>query len=436
MRVLKIVGLALVSAAAAAHAQRGFEIGTFGTFTRFDRTFDLPERIGAGGRLGYMFSDFLGLEVDGVWLGPSAIAGDPSKVLHFGSASLVLNFPAGDRNLFYLLGGYSRMDIGTIAPYNFADNGVHGAIGDRFFVTDRLALRLEARAYYAWETGGPPEWAGHVVGSAGLSFFTGTLRGGPRFFERPVALEPGVPDQDGDGVADGRDACPDTPAGARVDRRGCPPPPPAAREGAPVQPRRAWHRQWFWGGQGGAFFYQTNVQGYGIEPIVGGHWLITANRTALYVAYEQAWFLEDGQTIISDPSSISSSVGPGFRDVSFDDMRRIMFGVLAFPAQKPIEPFIGGGFALMQVLDPIVDCSACDLTELIQAQDRAEDASSKAFFWLMGGISISQGKMSLFGHYILTSASQGFLVRGNTHTFQGGLRYSLGTSKEGITEGR
>lgn len=436
MRGITIVGVLLACGAATLDAQRArqFEIGAFGSYTRFDRAFNLPERVGGGGRLGYFFSDGLSFELEGIYLGPSATAGDASYFLHVGSASLVLNF-GRERNVFYILGGFSRIDIGETPPYNFADNGVHGAIGDRLFLTDRIALRVEARAIYSPETNFPGgEWGGQVIGTVGLSFFGG---GGPRFFERPVALEPGVPDQDGDGVADGRDACPDTPAGARVDRRGCPPPPRAAREGAPVQPRRAWSRQWFWGGQGGAFFYQTNVQGYGIEPIAGGHWLITANRTALYVAYEQAWFLEDGQAIIADPSSSSSSVGPGFRDVSFDDMRRIMFGVLAFPAQKPIEPFIGGGFALMQVLDPIVDCSACaDLTELIQAQDRAEDASSKAFFWLMGGISISQGKMSLFGHYILTSASQGFLVRGNTHTFQGGLRYSLGTSKEGITEGR
>jgi hypothetical protein len=110
-----------------------------------------------------------------------------------------------------------------------------------------------------------------------------------------------------------------------------------------------------------------------------------------------------------------------------------MFGLLAFPLQKRIEPFVGGGFAMMQVLNPVVDCSSCvTASEAFEAQSRAEDASSKAFFWLMGGFQISQGKMSLFGHYILTSAAQAFLIQGTTHSFQAGLRYSFGTAKEGL----
>jgi hypothetical protein len=41
----------------------------------------------------------------------------------------------------------------------------------------------------------------------------------------------------------------------------------------------------------------------------------------------------------------------------------------------------------------------------------------------------------VFAHYLLTSSAAGFLIQGNTHTVQGGIRYSLGTSKEGITGG-
>lgn len=193
--------------------------------------------------------------------------------------------------------------------------------------------------------------------------------------------------------------------------------------------------QWYWGAEGGAFMYQTNAQGYYFDPVMGGHWLITAKRTALYMAYEQAWFLVDAHSLIADPASSGSSVGPGFRDVTFSDMRRLMFGILAFPVNKRIEPYAGGGFALMQVLNPIVDCSACvTQSEAFEAQNRAEDAASKAFFWMMGGFQMNKGKLALFGQYVVTSSATGFLINGTTHSFQGGLRYSLGTSKEGITE--
>ena len=205
---------------------------------------------------------------------------------------------------------------------------------------------------------------------------------------------------------------------------------------AAAQRKRDRSFQWYWGGQGGAFSYRTLQQSFTYDPVAGGHWLITANRTALYFAYEQAWFLTDATTVITDPASLGTpTIPPGFRQVTFGNMRRLMMGVLAFPLQKRIEPYVGGGFALMQVLDPAVDCSTCvTLSELIEAQDRAEDAASKAFFWVMGGLQISQGRLALFGQYLATSASQRFLIDGNTHSLQGGLRFSLGTSKEGITE--
>src|SRR5258708_33068619 len=93
--------------------------------------------------------------------------------------------------------------------------------------------------------------------------------------------------------------------------------------------------------------------GYTYAPIVGGHWLITARRTALYVAYEQAIFLGDDQAAIADPGS-----GSGLRDVTFHDMRRVMAGLMAFPLQRVVEPYVGGGFAPMGGPNPVVSCSA------------------------------------------------------------------------------
>jgi outer membrane protein OmpA-like peptidoglycan-associated protein len=184
-----------------------FEFGAFGSFTRYDRAFQLDNQAGGGGRLGYFFSPAVGFEFDVGFQQPSPTSGSSPTTLSLGSASLVFNF-GNDKNLFYVLGGYSRLSFAENVAYTFDDNAVHGGIGDRIFLNDRVALRLEGRALYSPNTnytGGG--WAGHIVGSAGLAIFTGAN---------------GFHDADGDAIADKKDSCPNTPAGASVDAKGCP----------------------------------------------------------------------------------------------------------------------------------------------------------------------------------------------------------------------
>src|SRR2546425_122502 len=213
MRILGVTGLLAITAALPLSAQRGhqFELGAFGSFTRYDRAFNLSDQAGGGGRLGYFFGDVVGVEVDAGYQSPSPRTGtDPTAAqLSFGSASLVLNVAAGPHHLLYALGGYSRLDFEKQAPYRFTDNAVHGALGDRVFLGERVALRLEARGVYAPQTNATfgTSWAGHIIASVGLSLFTGAGR---------------LIDSDGDGIPDKRDACPATPLGATVDLRGCP----------------------------------------------------------------------------------------------------------------------------------------------------------------------------------------------------------------------
>ena len=377
---LSFAALFVLATPLASQRSQQLEFGGFGSYWRFDHLFQLKNAIGGGARIGYMWSDRLGIEVTGDYVATTDTPLGQNVTASVVSADLVLNFHMGDNATLTASGGYSRLVFGPDPPYAFTDNMINGGLGARIFLNPHLALRLDGKAMYR---GGNPDprgtWTGQVQGTAGLSYFF-------------------IPPHQGRGF----------------DKR----------------------YQWFWGAQGGAFVSKTNTQPYVYDPVVGGHWLITARRTALYVAYEQAIFLTDAHAVIFDPGSSGSSVGAGFRDVTFHDMRRIMFGVLAFPTQKIIEPFAGGGFALMQVLNPLVDCSSCaTLGEAVAASDRAHDASSKAFFWLMGGLQINySSKLNVFAHYFITSSAPGFLLEGNTHSFQGGIRLSLGTSKEGITE--
>lgn len=381
-----IVSITTVAAPAAAQRSQSIEFSGFGSYWRWDHLFFLKNSFGGGARLSYAWSERLSIEVSGDYTKTVDTAAAQNVSVSTVSGNLVFNFPMGDGATIFATGGFSRLVFGPDPPYDFTDNMINGGLGARVFLSPHLAVRLDARAMYARGNRDPlnptarGSWTGQVQGSAGASYFF-------------------IPPQQGRGF--GR------------------------------------QYQWYWGAQGGAFISKTNTQPLVYDPIVGGHWLITARRTALYVAYEQAIFLADAQAVIFDPNSSGCSI-PGAtqcRDVTFYDMRRIMFGVLAFPAQKVIEPFAGGGFALMQVLNPVADCTGCSNAEDVEAQDRVHEASSRAFFWLMGGLQINySSKLNVFAHYLLTSSAPNFLLDGNTHTLQGGIRYSLGSSKEGITE--
>src|SRR2546428_419119 len=201
-----------------------FEFGAFGSYTRYDRAYNLKNQVGGGGRLALFISDKVSIEVEGGFQRPSQNVGTLSTQLVLGSVSLVLNAPSG-RNLFYLLGGYTRFTFrDTLPPYDFTDNALHGAIGDRLFLTDHVALRVEGRAVWSPTTNLPGgKLGGQIIGTAGLSYFTA--------------------------------------------------------KGRLAQARAiGWPHQWVWGGQGRVLIYKTNRQPLTYDPIIGGHWLINGKR--------------------------------------------------------------------------------------------------------------------------------------------------------------
>jgi hypothetical protein len=192
--------------------------------------------------------------------------------------------------------------------------------------------------------------------------------------------------------------------------------------------------RWYWGAQAGGILYQTNVQTLYADPIIGVHWLITGKRTALYIGGEQAFFLATATAQAPDKNSST-----GVRDVTFSQVRRLFIGILAFPTQKRIEPFAGGGFAIVNIQNPVVDCSGTTANsqcatpaDQFAAQSAAEDAASRAFGWIAAGFQINMGKMAIFGQYMLTSAAPNFLLSGTTHTVQGGIRYALAPAREEV----
>lgn len=385
MRVLTILGALLSGLAATGVAQHSgqLEFGAFGTFTRYDHLFNLANQLGGGLRIGYFFGNRASLEIEGSYQTPHNFPGTLSATFQAASASLTYNVLSRASFEVYGLGGYSLVIVGKTAPYDFTDHSAHGGLGARFFVTDRLALRLEGRGIFTPSTGLPGStWAGHIVGSAGLSVVAASPRRGPAVLG-------------------------------------------------------SWRHQWFWGAQGTAMFYQTNLQGFYYDPGVGGHWLITKERTALYLGYDQFFLLVDAGACVAVPGQTSANpnCGTGFRQVGFNQIRRISAALVAFPMETYLQPYIGGGFALTQVLDPYFPISESFTTqgEFIEAQDRAFDAASKANAMAIVGAQLRVGKFIVFGQYAITSSARGFLIRGATHNFGGGMRYSFGSSREDVT---
>jgi len=105
--------------------------------------------------------------------------------------------------------GSERLNAGHLE--NRKDFGLNIGGGVRYFFTDRFGLRFDARIVSVDVGGKVDARQNNVEGMLGLMWAFGK-GGAPKQ----------IADSDGDGVADRKDKCPDTPAGAKVDEKGCP----------------------------------------------------------------------------------------------------------------------------------------------------------------------------------------------------------------------
>src|SRR5213594_3539437 len=137
MRVLSLIGVLLASGVGSVSAQHAhqLEIGTFGSYTRYDKDLRLADQFGAGGRVGYFLGDHFSIEVDADVAQPVSRLSGVGTTAVFWSTSLVINSGGGKSSL-YALGGYSRLHMGP-EPLSASDlNAVHGGLGERIFVGD------------------------------------------------------------------------------------------------------------------------------------------------------------------------------------------------------------------------------------------------------------------------------------------------------------
>jgi outer membrane protein OmpA-like peptidoglycan-associated protein len=200
-----LAALAVVSESAAQQAGT-FEVGLFPHLSYFDRSLRINQgKAGPGARLGLFLTNHLAVEAEGAWVPADGALGSDVSYLPL-RGKLALNVPAGEHTGIIFGAGF----VHTLyrRDYHLSDNGATGSVGVRLGLGGMTSIRLDAYLDYIPS---PDNGASDNVNwgiQPGLSFFLGN-RGGQ------------VRDKDGDGVPDKVDECRDTPAGDKVDAKGC-----------------------------------------------------------------------------------------------------------------------------------------------------------------------------------------------------------------------
>jgi hypothetical protein len=188
--------------------------------------------------------------------------------------------------------------------------------------------------------------------------------------------------------------------------------------------------KWFFGVQGGAMFFTTQKQTQSGIPAAGAHLAVVSRRGGVQLGVEEG-FGSDEPSAFLDPQS-----GNQQRLVTFDRIRRYGFNLTGYPVRGALEPYLGVGFGMLQVLNPQVGGSFTSAEQAALSEIEAQDRSASGFMSFLAGVQFRVGRLAAFGQYqINTAPAAGDLLRGTGHSLMGGLRFSLGSAKENIKGG-
>jgi OOP family OmpA-OmpF porin len=221
LRILLCLALLVACGTPAAAQKRKYfaELGAAGGYQSFGDPTGLGGAAGGVGRLGLWLPLNFSVEVEGDFASPKTDAADVGVSVKNYTASLLYNALIGSSTSAYLkLGGGSTryggdcptVSRGPLDPPCGSSGALVAGLGFRAALTPVLLIRTEGvviRNKSKQPTPLPSVNFSNVGINLGLSYMLGS---------KPV------PDSDGDGILNNRDRCPDTPAGAQVDGRGCP----------------------------------------------------------------------------------------------------------------------------------------------------------------------------------------------------------------------
>ncbi len=190
--------------------------------------------------------------------------------------------------------------------------------------------------------------------------------------------------------------------------------------------------KWFVGAQGGVLLFETQTQTSSTIPSGGMHVLVVAKRAGLQLSVDEAFGSKEG-------SAFGDATAPnGTRDVTFDRLRKYTATAMGFPLKNSkVDPFLGVGLGILHTVGTEVVGTFTTPQAAAVAQERAVQAGSTGFISFLGGV---QYRVSphwvIYGQYQITnSPAAGKLLVGPSHAITAGVRFSLGSSKEGLQGG-
>lgn len=181
-----------------------------------------------------------------------------------------------------------------------------------------------------------------------------------------------------------------------------------------------WQHRWYWGVKGGMIAYSLPTAGQTFTAQIGGEWLITGQRTALYLGFSQSPVAQ------RDTFRLTKVTGGPYQ-VDFDGMRRLQIGVLVFPTNGALQPYAGGGF----VIETLTSARYTGSGGTTALSNAISDASSGGFAFVMVGAQLRMGrKMEIYAQYQGSPQGRDFLLAGSAHSLEAGIRYAFLPSRE------
>ena len=218
------LGLALATAgtlAAQAPAKGSVDIGLFGRYATYPEAMNADPGLGGGARLGFHFGGGIVTELDYSFVMGNVKGVDTEDIFDRPLRVRLAyhHFMTGGNRLI-AGAGYTRESFDTKSGPVQSMSGMNLVLGFQHDINATTGFRIEG-TYDMFGDGGaiPAGESGGIMGvDFGVNWFFGNGPVGPK-------------DGDKDGVTDDMDACPGTPAGERVDARGCVLPKDADRDG-------------------------------------------------------------------------------------------------------------------------------------------------------------------------------------------------------------